>query len=100
MPAAYVFSSLAQAQLAVSNMDGIKGPYPIAGTDIGAGMHAPPDQSVTKTFGSIWKHPTLAEWAYIADGSEQTLLPTKMPVPGVIQVDFNGTWAGATQVWP
>lgn len=102
---AYVFSSLAQAQSAVAAMDagpasGGTGPYPKAGQDTGGGTHSPPSQSQTLTYGAIWQHPTLAEWAYMQDATSGALLPTKIPVPSVQNIDFTGAWAGATQVWP
>ncbi len=102
MMQAYVFSALAQAQAAVAAMDApsATGPYPKAGLDIGVGIHVPAAQSQTFTYGAIWKHPTLSQWAYVQDAASGALLPTKIPVPSVQAVDFNGAWAGATQVWP
>lgn len=99
---AYLLNSLAQAQLAVSNMDTATGPYPIAGHNIGGGVHVPPSQSQTVTYGAILQNAAGTQWAYIADGNSTTLLPTKMPVPGVgtISTDVGGNWQGATQVWP
>jgi hypothetical protein len=99
---AYVFTSLAQAQQAVGIVDPIEGPMPLAGTDIGGGMHAPAVQSVTVTYGAIYRNAGGTNWAYVADTVTQTLLPLHMPVPSVQTIDLSagGNWAGALQVWP
>ena len=104
---AYVFASLALAQQAVANLElpaasGGTGPYPKAGTDIGGGNHAPPSQSLTLTYAAIYQNAAGTSWALVADGTTQALLPVKMPVPGVVNIDINpgGNWAGAVQVYP
>lgn len=95
---AYVFSALASAQPVATAMDQAMS-YPLAGTDIGGGVHAPPSQSVTTTYFRILKHPTRTEWAYISDtrvtqkiGANAVALG--LPAPQTL----DSTWAMATAV--
>lgn len=45
--------------------------FPIDGTDIGGGAHAPPEQSRTLRRVDLRKHPTLDLWALPIDGVDK-----------------------------
>lgn len=48
---------------------------PIAGVDVGGGVHAPPAQSVTTHYGSVIQHPTnKGDYAAVCDGFDASKL--------------------------
>lgn len=48
---------------------------PIAGVDVGGGVHAPPAQSVTVHYGSVIQHPVnKADYAAVCDGFDASKL--------------------------
>lgn len=48
---------------------------PIAGVDIGGGLHAPPAQSVTLHYGAVMQHPTnKGDFAVMCDGFDVSKL--------------------------
>lgn len=67
---AFVATSLAQAQSWATAVDASLG-LPKPGVEVGGGIHAPDPNTggpfVTQTYFIILPHPTLAQWAYIAD---------------------------------
>lgn len=93
----YVTGTQATAQAWSATVDAAQG-YPKAGTDVGGGIHVPPDQSVTQRYGPTYQHPTLSQWAYLADAvTIAALLATAgKPVPIALDV----TWVGATAITP
>jgi hypothetical protein len=64
----YILAALANLQTGANQVNTAKG-YPLAGTDIGGGVHVPPSQSVTTRWAPIWQHPTLTQFAYQADAT-------------------------------
>jgi len=49
--------------------------YPVAGVDVGGGIHAPPAQSVTTHYGAVVQHPTnKGDFAAVCDGFDSSKL--------------------------
>lgn len=82
---AYVTASQATATSWQGTVDGNMG-YPKAGVDIGGGVHAPPDQSVTTTYAVPFKHPVLSQWAYLSDAVTDGVLIARNGVPAPAQL--------------
>lgn len=48
---------------------------PIAGVDVGGGVHAPPEQSVTVHYGSVLQHPVnKSDYAAVCEGFDASKL--------------------------
>ena len=97
---AYIFNSLAAAQLGVTANDTPLG-MPIAGTDIGGGQHAPAAQSVTVTYAAIYQRADGLAWCMLADSwtGPHASVHAASAIP--TSIDFTiAPWLGATQVWP
>ena len=90
---AYVLPTLAAATTSLQPaVDAAMG-YPRAGLDIGGGIHVPAAQSVTQTYFSPIKHPTLSEWAYVYDSEVAGIVGPNavgwgLPAP----VTLDATW--------
>jgi hypothetical protein len=98
---AFLFASLAAAQAAVAAIDPTQG-MPLAGTDIGAGVHVPTSQSVTVTYAAIYENAAGTQWAMLADAvtTPNASIHAVSAIPTTIDLSSTGNWAGATLVWP
>lgn len=92
---AYVFASLPAAQACVPVVDAAQG-YPKAGVEVGGGLHvkdAGGGPFVTQTYWVPLKHPTLAQWAYLADGVTTPLLAPNAVALGLpVPISLDATW--------
>jgi hypothetical protein len=94
-PSAYVFGSQAAAVECQQAVDTALG-MPIAGTDIGGGVHVPADASITVTYAVPLQNPSTGLWAYLADGVTQPLLAPSAAVLGLpAPVALDATWYAA-----
>ena len=66
---AYLFATSAAVGQTLSPAVDAHMSYPLAGTDIGGGIHVPPAQSVTTTYFVPLQHPGGGSWAYISDAN-------------------------------
>jgi hypothetical protein len=64
--------------------------YPKDGIDIGDGIHASKLESRTQRHNRVYKHPTLAEWAYPRDAIE-TAQAVALPIGSTVQT-LDTTW--------
>lgn len=88
---AYVFNDLPSAQAAQAHVDQKLG-MPIAGVNIGGGIHAPPSQSVTTTYAVPVKHPTLPQWSIASDPVvDAKVSDMALPAPATLDT----TWTPA-----
>jgi hypothetical protein len=97
---AYVTATQANALSWQATVDASQG-YPKAGVDVGAGIHVPPAQSITLTYFVPFEHPTLAEWAYLADAVSSPALvgASALPIPTLLDATwFPAPTALASQV--
>jgi hypothetical protein len=89
---------------------------PIAGVDVGGGIHVPAAQSVTVRVSPVRKHPTLSRWCVLlckprlvlwyravkaacqtkVDAGTATAAETA--IANSVEVDLDGTWDTATEV--
>lgn len=70
----YLFAVLANAQTCQSKVDAALN-MPLAGKDVGGGVHAPPSQSATTTYFAPAPHPLVANtWIYPADAVAAPIL--------------------------
>jgi hypothetical protein len=89
---AYPFASQAQAQALAASVDSAYG-YPIAGQDIGGGVHATATQSVTTTYFVPRQNPNTGMWWYLADGvTIPVLAPSAVTLGLPAPVALDGTW--------
>jgi hypothetical protein len=87
MSNSYVFTSLPPATACQVAVDAHLG-MPLAGTDIGLGVHAPASESRTTTYAQVLPHPTVAgSYIYPADGVTTSILsvgPTAATLPAPV----------------
>jgi hypothetical protein len=92
---AYVFGALAAAQACAPVVDAQQG-YPRPGVEVGGGAHvkdAGGGPFVTATYAVPIKHPTLAQWAYLADAiSTPALTPQAVALSLPAPTSLDATW--------
>lgn len=92
---AYIFASLAAAQACAPVVDAAQG-YPRAGVEVGGGAHVKDVSGgpfVTATYAQPIKHPTLAQWAYLADAVTTPALAPQAATLGLpAPVPLDATW--------
>jgi len=98
---AFIFATLAGAQAAVAAIDPPLG-MPVAGRDVGDGLHVPAAQSVTKTYAAVYENAAGTLWAMLADATTtpNAKVHAVSAVPTTIDMSATGNWANAVQVWP
>ena len=98
---AYVFASLAGAQACAPVVDTNQG-YPKAGTEVGGGLHAKDvggGPFKTVTYWVPLQHPTLPQWAYLADSvTTPALTPQAIALGLPIAVTLDATWTPTNPV--
>jgi hypothetical protein len=90
----YVLAIEATAASLQASVDAEQG-YPKAGVNVGGGIHMS-GPFVTQTHAFPLQHPTLAEWAYPADGVTVPIVGATIGLPAPSALD--ATWIGATAV--
>jgi hypothetical protein len=85
---AVVFTDEATADQAVQAIDDALG-FPKPGTDVGPGIHASPEESVTLHYQELTKHPTDQKWALPVDA----LIQPKLSDPKIASIQpMDATW--------
>jgi hypothetical protein len=79
----YVFEDESSADACASTVDGVLG-FPAAGVDVGGGIHAPAEESVTQTYALVTANSDASEWAYPADDNTTAALAANPPVLPVV----------------
>jgi hypothetical protein len=94
---AYIFSALASAAACAPVVDAQQG-YPRPGFNVGGGLHVP-GPFVTVTYAVPLAHPTLPEWAYVADVVTQPALsPDALLLSLPVPVLLDASWFPVAQV--
>jgi hypothetical protein len=89
---AVVFATQAAANGFSAAVDARLG-YPKAGVNVGPGVHAPPNESVTVRHGGVTKHPARASWRYTLDAPVQAERGRGLGLPGgATEEDLDETW--------
>jgi hypothetical protein len=89
----YVFTTVQDAAFKVAAAVDEAGGYPRAGTDIGGGVHVPPDASITTGYAAVLQHPSGAKWAIQADGVVTPIVgPNAIQYGLPVAAPLDGTW--------
>ena len=99
-------TALADAKAAAAALDTHYG-YPLAGTNVGGGLHLVPP-TVTTTYAGILQHPTLAHWALVIPQSQTAAIQLVLVQAGIVAPNattLDGTWtppigSAPTVAWP
>ena len=92
---------LSDAKAAAAALDAHYG-YPLAGVNVGGGVHLVPP-TVTTTYAGILQHPTLAHWALVIPQSQTAAVQLVLVQAGIVApsaTTLDGTWIPVTTVWP
>ena len=90
---AIIFSDRASVDAYAAKVDAAEG-YPKPGVNIGAGIHAPPEQSITLRFADPIEHPTQkGTFAYPVDELDTSKLATKERTDALAAQLLPADWA-------
>lgn len=91
----YVYSTKAACQAVGAAVDTALG-MPLAGVNVGGGIHAPAGQSVTTTyFAPIQNFANALQWAYIQDGTV-----TPIVAPNAVSLNLPAPTTLPASWWP
>ncbi len=72
--------------------------FPLAGVDVGDGIHAPPEESVTLRYAGLRENPITREWAYPLDATCRPVVAAKQVADGKIADPKAVTLAGEAEL--